>query len=96
MRVEEENVVYPALREANLAHDADALNSEHGYVKTYLYELDNLPKDSPTGSPRVRDFRAMIQEHMRMEEDEVFPSFREALSAEQNATLDLEEWTRRG
>lgn len=85
--VEEENVVYPALREANLAHDADALNSEHGYVKTYLYELETMPKDSPEWLPRARDFRSMIHEHMRMEEDEVFPSFHEAMSAEQNARL---------
>jgi hemerythrin-like domain-containing protein len=85
--VEEENVIYPALRQANLAHDADALNSEHGYVKTYLYELETLPKDSPDWLARVRDFRSMIQEHMRMEEDEVFPTFRQALSAEQNARL---------
>jgi hemerythrin-like domain-containing protein len=85
--VEEENVIYPALRQANLAHDADALNSEHGYVKTYLYELETLPKDSPDWLARVRDFRAMIQEHMRMEEDEVFPTFRQTLSAEQNAKL---------
>ena len=34
---QEESVIYPALREANSAHDADALNAEHGYVKTYLY-----------------------------------------------------------
>lgn len=84
---EEENVIYPALRQANLAHDADALNSEHGYVKTYLYELETLPNTSPEWLARVRDFRAMIQEHMRMEEDEVFPTFRQALSAEQNAKL---------
>ena len=32
--LQEENVVYPALRQANQTHDADALNSEHGYVKT--------------------------------------------------------------
>ncbi|HEX4736225.1 MAG TPA: hemerythrin domain-containing protein [Allosphingosinicella sp.] len=85
--VEEENVVYPALREANLAHDADALNSEHGYVKTYLYELETMPKDSPDWLARVRDFRSMIHEHMRMEEEEVFPSFHQSLSAEQNARL---------
>jgi iron-sulfur cluster repair protein YtfE (RIC family) len=85
--VEEENVIYPALREANLAHDADALNGEHGYVKTYLYELETLPKDSPDWLVRIRDFRAMIHEHMRMEEDEVFPSFRQSLSPTQNARL---------
>jgi hemerythrin superfamily protein len=85
--VEEENVIYPALREANLAHDADALNAEHGYVKTYLYELETLPKGNPDWLARVRDFRAMIHEHMRMEEEEVFPGFRQSLSPEQNARL---------
>ena len=84
---QEENVIYPALREANSAHDADALNSEHGYVKTYLYELETIPNDSPEWLARVRDFRSMIQEHMRMEEDEVFPKFRNTLSEEQNAKL---------
>lgn len=84
---QEENVVYPALREANSAHDADALNAEHGYIKTYLYELETLPNDSPDWLARVRDFRSMIQEHMRMEEDEVFPKFRNTLTDEQNAKL---------
>ena len=84
---QEETVVYPALRQANQAHDADALNAEHGYVKTYLYELETLPKGSPEWMARVRDFRAMLEEHMRMEEDEVFPAFREHLSANQNAKL---------
>ena len=84
---EEEAVIYPALRQANSAHDADALNAEHGYVKTYLYELESLPKDSPDWLARVRDFRSMLEEHIRMEEDEVFPAFKQILSEEQNARL---------
>lgn len=85
--LEEENVIYPALRQANSAHDADALNAEHGYVKTYLYELENLPKDSGEWLARVRDFRAMLEEHMKMEEEEVFPALRDMLSETQNAKL---------
>jgi hemerythrin superfamily protein len=85
--LEEENVIYPALREANEAHDADALNAEHGYIKTFLYELDNMPKAGPAWLARAREFRAMLQEHMRMEEDEVFPRFRATLTEEQNAKL---------
>ena len=84
---QEESVIYPALREANSAHDADALNAEHGYVKTYLYELETMPIDSAEWLARVRDFRSMIKEHMRMEEDEVFPKFRNSLSEEQNSKL---------
>jgi hemerythrin superfamily protein len=84
---EEEAVIYPALRQANSAHDADALNAEHGYVKTYLYELESLPKDGPDWLARVRDFRSMLEEHIRMEEEEVFPAFHQLMSQEQNAKL---------
>ena len=87
--LEEENVVYPALREANEAHDADALNGEHGYVKTFLYELENMPKSSPEWIERVRAFRQLLQEHIRMEEDEVFPRLRAALGEAGNAKLSM-------
>ena len=84
---EEEHVVYPALREANEAHDADLLEGEHGYVKTFLYDLNEMAKDSPEFLPKVREFRTMIERHMRMEEEQVFPRFKRALSAEQNARI---------
>jgi hemerythrin superfamily protein len=87
---QEEAVIYPALRQANQAHDADTLNGEHGYVKTYLYELESLANDSPEWLARVRDFRTMIEEHMRMEENEVFPAFRSTLSDDQNAKLSAQ------
>ena len=85
--LQEENVIYPALREANEAHDADVLNGEHGYIKTYLYELENMPKTGPAWLERARAFRALLEEHMRMEEDRVFPAFRAQLTAEQNTKL---------
>jgi hemerythrin superfamily protein len=85
--LEEENVLYPALRQANHARDADHLGDEHGYVKTYLYELETMAKDSPEWLARVRDFRSMIESHMREEEDEIFPRFRRELSEEQNARI---------
>lgn len=81
---EEEHVVYPALREANIAHDADALEAEHGYVKTFLYDLNEMDKASPDFLPKVREFRQLIEAHARMEEEQVFPKFKEGLSQEQN------------
>jgi hemerythrin superfamily protein len=87
--LQEENVIYPALREANEAHDADELNGEHGYVKTYLYELENMAKDSPDFIARVRSFRTLLEGHMRMEEDRVFPALRAKMSDEQNRKLTL-------
>jgi hemerythrin superfamily protein len=87
--LQEENVVYPALREANDARDADDLNGEHGYVKTYLYELENMAKDGPEFLARVRDFRALLERHIRNEEDNVFPRLRAAMSEEQNKKLTM-------
>jgi len=81
---EEEHVVYPALREANNAHDADALEAEHGYVKTFLYDLNEMEKGSADFLPKIREFRAMVEEHARMEEEQVFPSFKRGLNDEQN------------
>lgn len=82
--LQEENVVYPALREAGEVAGADELNAEHGYVKQYLYELENMPNDGPEFLATVRRFRADIEDHMREEEEELFPRLRASLGEEKN------------
>jgi len=84
---QEEMVVYPALREANEATDADHLEGEHGYIKTFIYELNKAGPASPTWLEKVREFRQLVSSHAHMEEEEVFPKFKEALSEEQNAEI---------
>ena len=87
--VEEENVIYPALREIGQLDAADALTKEHGYVKQYLYELENMPNASPDWIAKVRKFRADIEEHMQEEEMHLFPMLRAQLSEEKNKALTL-------
>jgi hemerythrin superfamily protein len=84
---QEEMVVYPALREANEESDADTLELEHGQVKTFLYELNQMPGDAPNWLEKVREFRGAVQEHAHMEEEQVFPRFKSGLSDEQNAKI---------
>jgi hemerythrin superfamily protein len=84
---QEEMVVYPALRAANITHDADALEGEHGYIKTFLYDLKQMGPSAPNWLEKVREFRSFISKHMHMEEEEVFPSFKENLNEEQNAKI---------
>jgi len=84
---EEETIVYPALREANEMVSADELNSEHGYIKTFLYELGQMEGDDPAWLEKVREFRDLVVRHARMEENEVFPRFKEAMNEEQNAKI---------
>ncbi|WP_300974608.1 hemerythrin domain-containing protein [Sphingomonas sp. LHG3406-1] len=86
---QEEQVVYPALRQANETVDADHLEHEHGYVKTYLYRLENMEKDSAEFLPTVREFRQLIEEHARMEEEQVYPRFKAALTPEQDKKISM-------
>lgn len=84
---EEEMVVYPALREADQAVEADQLNSEHGYIKTFLYDLGQMGPEAPDWLEKVREFRGLVAEHAKMEEEQVFPAFKRSLDEEQNAKI---------
>ena len=85
--LQEENVIYPALREAGEKAEADHLTADHGYVKTYLYELEAMEKDNPSWLSRVADFRTMIEQHMREEENDIFPRFRAMLPEHKDKEL---------
>lgn len=87
--VAEENVIYPALREAGEIEGADDLNAEHGYVKDFLYQLENMPKDAPEFLAKVREFRALIEDHIRTEEEDLFPRLKAKLGEEQNKKLTV-------
>ena len=82
---EEENVVYPVMRDHGLEEEADHLNHDHGYVKQYLFELTELDRDNPTWIGKVREFRTRLEEHIREEEDVLFPKLETALGEEGNA-----------
>ena len=84
---QEEMVVYPALREANEAVDADHLEGEHGYIKTFIYELNKMGPEASNWLEKVREFRKLVSEHAHMEEEQVFPRFKQSMGEEQNAEL---------
>ena len=84
---QEEMVVYPALREAGIKVEADQLEVEHGEVKTYLYELNEMGPDASNWLEKVREFRALVSRHAHMEEEEVFPRVKQDLSGEQDARI---------
>jgi hemerythrin superfamily protein len=85
--IEEENAVYAALRVHGQVAEADRLNGDHGYVKQYLFELGSMEADHPQFLTKIRDFRAMLETHMREEEDKAFPKLRGLLSKEDSAKL---------
>jgi iron-sulfur cluster repair protein YtfE (RIC family) len=85
--IEEENVIYPALSENAYADAARHLAEEHLEAKTFIYDLRRISSSDPSWLLKAREFRTKLEQHMREEEDEVFPAFQRSLSAEENGKL---------
>ena len=86
----EEHVVYPALREANETADAEELETEHGQVKEFLYRMNHMAADDPAWIDTVREFRASVEAHAKMEEEQVFPRLRSEIDEELDARITRE------
>jgi hemerythrin-like domain-containing protein len=87
--LQEENVIYPML--ARESGDATgALNKEHGQVKAMLFELSRMDKADVGFATTLAQLRTALEEHMREEEDVLFPALRERLSEAENRKLTRE------
>ena len=86
---QEENTVYPMMREHGLLEPARKLNEEHGEVKRLLFDLTEMPKSDPQWIERLRELRGALETHMAEEENELFPQLRAKLSEEGNEHLSV-------
>lgn len=88
---QEETVVYPALRQvATQEEAAKHLYEDHADMKTLLYRLQHMGRDDPQWIAAMRDLRDLVERHIRGEEDEIFPKFRERLSTSESRRLTLD------
>jgi iron-sulfur cluster repair protein YtfE (RIC family) len=85
--MQKENVIYPALRGSDQGSSSTHLAAEQFEIKTYLYELDALPTDDPRWMRKLKALQHVVEEHLREEEEKVFPPFHESLSASENGRL---------
>ena len=85
--LQEETVIYPAMRELGTGDEPAKLAAEHFEIKTYLHRLAETPKDDPKWIRDWNDFHELVAHHVREEEDEVFPELHERLSAKENRHL---------
>lgn len=84
---QEENVIYPAMKDAQADGQADHLSHDHAEIKHFIYELKTMETSDPRWIVRAREFFECIQHHVREEEEEMFPAFASSLSEEENARL---------
>jgi hypothetical protein len=77
--LQKENVLYPALRATDQGASSMHLAAELFEIKTYLYELEALPKDDPRWLRKAKALQKLVEEHIEGEE-RVLPGFQAGLS----------------
>ncbi len=84
----EEAVFYPALQQYDETRHlvADALD-EHQEIKKGLEELSLGDAVSGDWVARLKDLQEQVEEHVREEEDEIFPAAKQVVDAEEAEDL---------
>ena len=80
----EESVFYPAVRELNAeaANEVEAALGEHEEVDQMLDELEEMEPTSEEFMETVTQLQEAILEHVRHEEEKIFPLARKGIESE--------------
>ena len=78
--VVEENIFYPEIESLSATRElvGDAFD-EHAEIDAILQEIAELPTDKDEWSERIAELKVVVQEHVRKEEDRIFPAARNLL-----------------
>lgn len=80
----EEEIFYPAIKEARKTHEITLEGyEEHHVIKQLLAELEELPKTDETWGAKFKVLKENVEHHVEEEEGEMFKGARAVLSAEQ-------------
>jgi iron-sulfur cluster repair protein YtfE (RIC family) len=83
----EEQIVYPAMRQAGLNDIVDEAEQEHSKVKELVSRLETMDGASDEVDAVLAELQADVQHHVEEEESEGFPKFRD--SVDQATLQDL-------
>ena len=75
----EEQIVYPAMREAGLNDLVDEAEQEHTKVKDLVAQLESMDATTDDVDSVLAELEADVEHHVQEEESEGFPTFREAV-----------------
>ena len=85
--VEEENVIYPALRAAGAGKVVDDLLADHAGMRTLIRRLEGTSLEDPAWAAGARALKDLVHRHMREEERDHFPLLHDTASDEETETL---------
>jgi hemerythrin-like domain-containing protein len=88
--VEEENVIYPAIRACGLTSAVKAQLADHADMRQMIRELKALSLEDPSWKDIARRLKKLVYRHVRQEEQELFPVLHDSrFSAENERLTDL-------
>jgi hemerythrin-like domain-containing protein len=88
--VEEENVIYPALRAAGMTEAVKAQLDDHGDMRMLIRELKELAPEDPLWADTALRLKKLVYRHVRHEEQELFPALHDTtLDGENERLTDL-------
>jgi hemerythrin-like domain-containing protein len=80
----EEQILYPALKDAEETHEITLeAFEEHHVVKQLLKELEAMEVESDEWTAKLKVLKENVEHHVEEEEDEMFKKARQVLSSEQ-------------
>jgi len=83
----EEQIVYPAMRQAGLNDLVDEAEREHDKVKKLVAQLDSMDAATDEVEGVLAQLKADVQHHVEEEESEAFPRFRDSVDQAELQTL---------
>lgn len=85
--VEEENIVYPALRACGLTAAVKAQLDEHADMRAMIRDLSETAPENPAWPEAARRLKTLVERHVRQEERELFPMLHDGALAGDNERM---------
>ncbi len=85
--VEEENVIYPALRSCGMTAAVKAQLDDHADMRAMIRELQTLAPEDPIWVETAKRLKTLVYRHVRQEEQELFPALHDGSMDGENERL---------
>ncbi len=85
--LEEENIIYPALRACGVTSAVKAQIEEHADMRAIIRTLEETAPEDPAWIASAKGLRALVLRHARQEEEELFPVLHDGALAGDNDRL---------
>ena len=85
--VEEENVIYPALRAVGAGDAVRGLLADHAGMKTMIRRLEETSLEDPGWQEKAKALKALVYRHVLQEERDMFPLLHDGGDPDANEKL---------